>query len=230
VKSVGDRRNSGENSDGGRDSREVERWLDGTVQAAAGCMDNKEDITVDTVPDGSTGGVPAMGAKPEGRQGGGQTGDSLSGCSMTYNGQQSKQPGRRGGRQARKGDHGSKHSQRARDVDCKGDISSQTVGPAAMQPNHGVSPIAPPCPHALPAADIVMATEACAQFVPMTVDTSIGGVHVQPLVDTGAGVSLIHTMTLEHLQAQGIKCVVHQHQGARIVGVNGDKVATLGFM
>jgi hypothetical protein len=46
----------------------------------------------------------------------------------------------------------------------------------------------------------------------------------------GAGVSLIHTTTLERLQAQGVKCVVHQQHGAKIVGVNSDELATLGFV
>jgi hypothetical protein len=64
----------------------------------------------------------------------------------------------------------------------------------------------------------------------MTVDADIGGVHVQLLVDTRAGVSLIHATTLERLQAKGIKCVVHQQQSPCIVGVNGDELATLGFV
>jgi hypothetical protein len=65
-------------------------------------------------------------------------------------------------------------------------------------------------PVAASLADMVMAAEAHARFVPMTMDATIRGVHIRPLVDTGAGISLVHTTTLECLQSKGVKCVVHQ--------------------
>jgi hypothetical protein len=79
-------------------------------------------------------------------------------------------------------------------------------------------------------AHVVMAADAHGRFVPMTVNAEIGGVRVRPLVDTGAGVSLIHATTLEQLQAHDVKCVVHQRRSAWIVGVNGNELTTLGFM
>lgn len=77
-------------------------------------------------------------------------------------------------------------------------------------------------------SDMVMAVDAQVCFVPMTVDTDIRGIHVQPLVDTRVGVSLIHVTTLEHLQSNGVKCVVHQWQSAWIISANGDASHT-GF-
>lgn len=82
----------------------------------------------------------------------------------------------------------------------------------------------------VPMTEMVLMVDVCAWFVPMTVDTKIGGVHVQLLVDTGAGVSLIHATTLKHLQAHGVKCVVHQQCGAQIIGINRDELATLRFV
>jgi hypothetical protein len=78
--------------------------------------------------------------------------------------------------------------------------------------------------------DAVLMAGTRARFVPMTVEVRIGEVCVWPLVDMGVGVSLIHTTTLEQLQAQGVKCMVHQWRSAKIMGVNSNELATLGFV
>lgn len=62
----------------------------------------------------------------------------------------------------------------------------------------------------LAATDVVLTTTTRSKFVPMTVEARIGEVRMRLLVDMGAGVSLIHATTLERLQVQGVKCVVHQ--------------------
>jgi hypothetical protein len=78
--------------------------------------------------------------------------------------------------------------------------------------------------------DAVLMAGTRVRFVPMTVEVRIGEVCVQPLVDTGAGVLLIHTTTLQRLQAQGVKCMVHQWCSAKITGINSNKLAMLGFV
>ncbi len=91
-------------------------------------------------------------------------------------------------------------------------------------------PASTPAASATGASDVVMAADACGRFVLMTVHTEIGGVGMRPLVDTGAGVSLIHVTTLEWLQTHSIKCVMHQRRSAQIMGVNSDELMMLGFV
>jgi hypothetical protein len=123
-------------------------------------------------------------------------------------------------------------------------LGTETLSPYRDQ-NHGkqaqrqktaqqqTNPVAQGPPHkpvAASPANMVMAAEAHMRFVPMTVDATIGGVHIQPLVDTGTGISLVHTTTLERLQSKGVKCMVHQQQSAKIVSINSNELATLGFV
>jgi hypothetical protein len=76
--------------------------------------------------------------------------------------------------------------------------------------------------------DTVLATTGTERFVPMTVDATIGDMWVWPLIDTGAGVSLVHAATVERLQLGGVRCVVRQKWNARILGVSGDELVILG--
>ncbi len=65
-----------------------------------------------------------------------------------------------------------------------------------------------------------------ARFVPMTIGAQVGEVHIRPLVDTGAGISLIHTATVERLLLQGVKCVVRKCRTTPVMGVGGEELIT----
>jgi hypothetical protein len=64
----------------------------------------------------------------------------------------------------------------------------------------------------------------------MTISAMVGNVHIWPLVNTGVGVSLIHTATVEQLQLQGVKCIVHKSQMTPVVGVGGNELVMLGLV
>lgn len=69
-----------------------------------------------------------------------------------------------------------------------------------------------------------------ARFVPMTIGAQVGEVHIRPLVDTGAGISLIHAATVERLLLQGVKCVVRKCRTTPVMGVGGEELITLGVV
>jgi hypothetical protein len=50
------------------------------------------------------------------------------------------------------------------------------------------------------------------------------------LINTGAGVSLIHATTIEHLKEKGVPCLVHWHHGPKLVGISGDELTPLGVV
>ncbi len=93
-----------------------------------------------------------------------------------------------------------------------GGVTGQDEGRLSTADSKGgtAQHLAPTADPASGAAEVVSTAGARGKFVPMTVAATIGDVRVRPLIDTGAGVSLVHVATLERLQAQGVKCVVHQ--------------------
>lgn len=65
--------------------------------------------------------------------------------------------------------------------------------------------------------------DQCA-FTPVTAEARIGSLSIQPLLDTGSGMSLIPVSTLWQLQSAGTRCTLHDYRGAPLHSAGGDKL------